>query len=340
MTARSRSTDRRDSRRKTYTARAVAKVEKKRTLSEERLRELYREMLLIRRFEEKVEECFRAGELPGFLHVAIGQEASDVGVCSALEDGDVFASTHRAHGHTLAKGTHPNEVMAELYGKIEGCSHGYGGSMHLYDIERGNLGANAVVGGGLPAITGAALAFKLRGEPRVALAFFGDGATNIGTFHEALNLAQLWQVPAVFVCENNHWAESTPAHQELPIDDLSKRAAAFGMHTIIVDGQDVEAVYRAAGRALKHARDGKGPVFLLANTYRLVGHYVGDPQVYRDKDEVRELRETEDPIDKLRDKLELSNDEWERLDEEITPLVEDAVAFAKNGTDPAPEDAL
>src|SRR5690348_16036086 len=172
--------------------------------------EFLHDMVLIRRFEEKVEERFRAGELPVFLHVAIGQEAVAVGVCRALEEDDIIASTHRAHGHTLAKGTPPNAVMAELYGKLEGCSHGYGGSMHLYDVARGNMGANAVVGGGLPAIVGAALAFKLRGEARVAVAFFGDGATNIGTFHEALNLAQLWQVPAVFVLEDNHWAESTP----------------------------------------------------------------------------------------------------------------------------------
>jgi pyruvate dehydrogenase E1 component alpha subunit len=230
--------------------------------------------------------------------------------------------------------------MAELYGKIEGCSHGYGGSMHLYDVERGNLGANAVVGGGLPAITGAALAFKMRKEPRVAVAFFGDGATNIGTFHEALNLAQLWQVPAVFVCENNHWAESTPASQELPIEDLSKRAVAFGMHSITVDGQDVEAVHKASARALKHARDGKGPVFLLANTYRLVGHYIGDPQVYRDKEELQETRETQDPIDKLRERLEISEADFEELDREAHELVEASVEFAKAGTDPKPEDAL
>src|SRR5947209_16992159 len=184
----------------------MARVEETRALSREDLRECFREMLLIRRFEEKVEERFRAGELPGFLHVAIGQEAVAVGVCQAMEDGDVFASTHRAHGHTLARGTHPNAVMAELYGKLEGCSHGYGGSMHLYDVERGNLGANAVVGGGLGAVVGAGLAFKLRDEPRVAVAFFGDGATNTGTFHEALNLAQLWNTRCVFVCENNHWA--------------------------------------------------------------------------------------------------------------------------------------
>ena len=309
-------------------------------MSQERLREFFREMLLIRRFEEKVEERFRAGELPGFLHVAIGQEAVAVGVCRALEEGDVIASTHRAHGHTLAKGTHPNELMAELYGKLEGCSHGYGGSMHLYDVDRGNLGANAVVGGGLPAITGAALAFKLRGEPRVAVAFFGDGATNIGTFHEALNLAQLWRVPAVFVCENNHWAESTPAHQQLPIEDLEQRAEAFGMESIKVDGQDVEEVYTAAARALKHARDGKGPVFLLCETFRLTGHYIGDPQIYRSKDEVKELRETQDPLERLRDRLGITDEEFETVDREVQELVEGAVEFAKNGTDPKPEDAL
>ena len=318
----------------------MAKVERKATLSEERVRTFLAEMLLIRRFEEKVEEQFRAGELPGFLHVAIGQEAVAVGVCQALDDGDVFASTHRAHGHTLARGTPPNAVMAELYGKLEGCSHGYGGSMHLYDVERGNLGANAVVGGGLPAITGAALAFKLRGEPRVAVAFFGDGATNIGTFHESLNLAQLWKVPAVFVCENNHWAESTPAVQQLPIEDLSKRAAAYGMHTITVDGQDVEAVHRAAGRVLKYARDGKGPVFLLANTYRLVGHYVGDPQIYRDKDEFHEVVETQDPIQRLRESSGIADEDYEALDREAHELVEASVEFAKSGTDPKPEDAL
>ncbi|MGB2952043.1 MAG: thiamine pyrophosphate-dependent dehydrogenase E1 component subunit alpha [Gaiellaceae bacterium] len=318
----------------------MAKVEKRGALSEEQLRDFFREMLLIRRFEEKVEERFRAGELPGFLHVAIGQEAVAVGVCRALEEGDVIASTHRAHGHTLAKGTHPNEVMAELYGKLEGCSHGYGGSMHLYDLERGNLGANAVVGGGLPAITGAALAFKLRGEPRVGVAFFGDGATNIGTFHESLNLAQLWRVPAVFVCENNRWAESTPASQQLPIEDLTKRAEAYGMKSMKGYGQDVEEVYRVAHRALKHARDGNGPVLVVYETHRLVGHYVGDPQVYRDKDELRQERETQDPIEKLRERLELSDGELEEVDREVRELVEASVEFAKNGTDPKPEDAL
>jgi acetoin:2,6-dichlorophenolindophenol oxidoreductase subunit alpha len=318
----------------------VAKVEKKRVLNAETLREFLREMVLIRRFEEHVEQQFRAGELPGFLHVAIGQEAVAVGVCQAMEEGDVFASTHRAHGHTLARGTPPSAVMAELYGKIEGCSHGYGGSMHLYDVERGNMGANAVVGGGLPAITGAGLAFKLRDEPRVAVAFFGDGATNIGTFHESLNLAQLWKTKNVFVCENNHWAESTPGWQHSPVwDDMSKRALAYDMRSIKVDGQDVEAVYEAAHEALEHARSGDGPVFLDVVTARMHGHFIGDPQVYRSKED-RDAAAARDPITILRERLGLSDGEFESVDSEANEIVEAALEFAKNGTDPQPEDAL
>ena len=309
-------------------------------LSDERLRELFREMLLIRRFEEKVEERFRAGELPGFLHVAIGQEAVASGVMAALEPDDVIASTHRAHGHTIAKGTHVNAVMAELYGKKEGCSGGYGGSMHLYDLAKGNLGANAVVGGGLPAITGAALAFQFRKQPRVAVAFFGDGATNTGTFHESLNLAQLWKVPALFVLEMNAWAESTPMSQHAPIEDFAQRAVAFGMRSVDVDGQNVEDVYEATQKARQHAVSGQGPVFLNIRTYRLVGHYIGDPQVYREKSELEELRETKDPIELLRARLGIGDDDFDALDTEIEAIVEGSVEFAKAGTDPNPEDAL
>jgi pyruvate dehydrogenase E1 component alpha subunit len=318
----------------------VAKVEKRRALSEETLRDFLREMLLIRRFEEKVEERFRAGELPGFLHVAIGQEAVAVGVCGAMDDGDVFASTHRAHGHTLARGTHPNAVMAELYGKLEGCSHGYGGSMHLYDVERGNVGANAVVGGGLPAVVGAGLAFKLRDEPRVAIAFFGDGATNTGTFHESLNLAQLWQTKTLFVCENNEWAESTPGWQHSPVwNDMSKRAKAYDMPAVKIDGQDVEQVYETTKEALTRIRAGEGPIFLDVETFRMHGHYIGDPQVYRTKEDRDEAAE-QDPILRLREKLQVSSEEWQALDDEVHEIVEASVEFAKNGTDPQPEDAL
>jgi TPP-dependent pyruvate/acetoin dehydrogenase alpha subunit len=318
----------------------MVKVEKKRGLSKERLRECLREMLLIRRFEEKVEERFRAGDLPGFLHVAIGQEAAEVGVCEAMEDGDVFSSTHRAHGHTLARGTTPNAVMAELYGKLEGCSHGYGGSMHLYDLERGNQGANAVVGGGLPASVGAGLAFKLRDEPRVAVSFFGDGATNTGSFHESLNLASLWKIKTLFVCENNEWAESTPGWQHSPVyDDMSKRATAYAMRAIKVDGQDVEKVYNAAHEALEHVRSGAGPVFLDIETYRMHGHYIGDPQVYRTKEDRDEAAER-DPLIRLRERLGVSAEEWEALEAEVRGIVEASVEFALNGTDPQPEDAL
>jgi pyruvate dehydrogenase E1 component alpha subunit len=318
----------------------LAKVEKKSTLNEETLRDFLRDMLLIRRFEEKVEERFRAGELPGFLHVAIGQEAVAVGVCQAMADGDIFASTHRAHGHTLARGSEPRRVMAELYGKVEGVSHGYGGSMHLYDVERGNFGANAVIGGGLPAVTGAGLAFKLRDEPHVAVAFFGDGATNIGTFHESLNLAQLWKTKTVFVCENNHWAESTPGWQHSPVwDDMSKRALAYDMHSIKVDGQDVEAVHEAALEALEHARSGEGPVFVDVVTYRMHGHYIGDPQVYRTKED-REAAAEHDPIVRLRERLGLSDDEFKEFDDAAHATVDAALEFAQNGTDPKPEDAL
>ena len=325
----------------------MATVEEKaesggRRVSEEVLRGFFREMLLIRRFEEKVEERFRAGELPGFLHVAIGQEASATGVCAALAREDVIASTHRAHGHTIAKGTPVEKIMAELYGKVEGCSRGYGGSMHLYDIDVGNLGANAVVAGGMPAIVGAALAFQMREEKRVAVAFFGDGATNTGTFHESLNLAQLWKVPAIFVLENNGWAESTPATQQLPlpVDELGKRAAAYGMKLLEADGQDVEAVYFATLAAREHALAGKGPVFLHLRTHRLTGHYVGDPQVYRDRDELKHERETKDPIRLLGARLELSDEDFAALDAEVTAEVEASVEFAKAGTDPKPEDAL
>jgi pyruvate dehydrogenase E1 component alpha subunit len=313
-----------------------------RRVSQEVLRSFFREMLLIRRFEEKVEERFRAGELPGFLHVAIGQEASATGVCAALEREDVIASTHRAHGHAIAKGTPIESIMAELYGKLEGCSHGYGGSMHLYDVERGNLGANAVVAGGIPAVVGSALAFQMRGEQRVAVAFFGDGATNTGTFHESMNLAQLWKVPAIFVLENNGWAESTPATQQLPlpVDELAKRALAYGTKTIEADGQDVEAVYLAALAAREHALSGKGPVLLHLRTYRLTGHYIGDPQVYRDKDELKRERETKDPIKLLGARLELTDDEFAPIDAEVTAEVEASVELAKAGTDPRPEDAL
>jgi len=230
--------------------------------------------------------------------------------------------------------------MAELYGKLEGCSRGRGGSMHLYDVERGNLGSSAVVGGALGIATGAALAFSMRSEPRVALAFFGDGATASGLFHESMNMAQLWKLPVVFLCENNRWAESTPLAQHSPITDLSERALAFGMSSLTVDGQDAEAVYRATAEALADARSAAGPVFLLAETYRLAPHNVGDQQEYREKAEYELTRATEDPIIKLRGRLALSDDRFAELERKAEAEVADAVEFARNGSDPDPQTLL
>jgi TPP-dependent pyruvate/acetoin dehydrogenase alpha subunit len=264
-------------------------------LPRERLLRLLGRMLLIRRFEEAVEERIRAGELPGF-HVCTGQEAVPVGVCAALADDDVIGSAHRAHGHVLAKGTPPSEVMAELHETAEGNSRGYGRSMH---------------GGGLAGMAGAALAFQLRREPCVAVALLGDGAASIGTSHESLNLAQLWGLPIVFVCEKDRRSESTPRSPHHPIADLTARALAFGMHALRVDGQDVEEVFRAARDAVAHARYGDGPVFLVCESER--------------------LRNTRDPVCNLRDRLEVGDEEWERMDGEARKLVVEAVAFARAG---------
>jgi len=298
------------------------------------------QMLLIRQFEQQVEERYRDGEIPGFVHVAIGQEAVAVGACAALAPGDVITSTHRSHAHALAKGTPARAVMAELYGKAEGCSRGRGGSMHLYDVERGNLGSSAVVGGALGIATGVALAFSLRSEPRVALAFFGDGATSSGLFHESMNMAQLWKLPVVFFCENNRWAESTPLAQHSPVADLTQRALAFGMSSLTVDGQDVEAVYHATTEALAQARSAAGPVFLLAETYRLAPHNVGDQQEYREKAEYELTRATQDPISKLRERLALSDERFAELEREAEAAVADAVEFARHGSDPDPKTLL
>ena len=311
-------------------------------VSEEVLRGFFREMLLIRRFEEKVEERFRAGELPGFLHVAIGQEAAATGVCSALEREDVIASTHRAHGHTIAKGTPVDRIMAELYGKVEGCSGGYGGSMHLYDLEVGNLGANAVVAGGLPAIVGAALAFQMRGEKRVAVAFFGDGATNTGTFHESLNLAQLWKVPAIFVLENNGWAESTPAVQQLPlpVEELGKARRGI---------RDEAHRGGRAGRRGRLPRGARGPRSCARRQgprapppphvpadRPLRGRPAGLPRPRRAQGGARD----EGSVRLLGARLELDGRGVRPIDAEVTAEVEASVEFAKAGTDPSPEDAL
>ncbi len=258
-----------------------------------------------------------------------------------MEDGDVFGSTHRAHGHTLARGTHPNALMAELYGKLEGCSHGYGGSMHLYDVERGNLGANAVVGGGLPALVGAGLAFKLRDEPRVAVAFFGDGATNTGTFHESLNLAQLWKTKTLFVCENNDWAESTPGWQHSPVwDDMSKRALAYDMH---VDQGRRPGRREGLRGGLRGARATSAPARARSSSTSRPTACTATTSATR-RSTARRRTATRPPSTTrscaCASGSRSPDDEWQALEDEVHEIVEAAVEFAKNGTDPQPEDAL
>ena len=305
-----------------------------------RLHELFREMLLIRRFEEKVEERFRAGELPGFLHVAIGQEAVASGVMAALEADDVIASTHRAHGHTIAKGTHVNAVMAELYGKEEGCSKGYGGSMHLYDLAKGNLGANAVVGGGLPADR------RRRARLPVPQAAAGRRRVLRRRRHQHGHVPRVAQPrPAL------EGAGAVRARDERlgRVDADEPARADRGLLAARGRVRDALDRRRRPGRrgrlrgdeeAREHAASGQGPVFLNVRTYRLVGHYIGDPQVYREKSEIEELRETKDPIELLRARLGIDDEQFESLDTEIEAIVEGSVEFAKAGTDPKPEDAL
>ena len=259
------------------------------------LRRLHGTMVRIRVFEERVQELFLARKLPGFVHVYIGEEAVATGVCAALEPGDYITSTHRGHGHAIAKGVDLDRLMAELYGKETGVCRGRGGSMHVADFSLGMLGANGIVGGGFGIAAGAALTSTLRGDGRVAACFFGDGGINKGTFHEALNFASVMQLPVVYVCENNQFAQFTARERTTSVKDLSVRAVGYGMPGRTVDGNDVEAVRAAAGEAVDRARCGEGPSLLIMETYRYGGHFVGDMEEYREKAAVEQHRER-DPI--------------------------------------------
>lgn len=303
---------------------------------------MHRMMHLIRRFEERVIELFQEGVLPGFLHVAIGQEAIAVGVSAALTDEDYIGSTHRAHGHILARGSDPEALMAEMMGRITGVCQGKGGSMHLADMSRNVVGANGVVGAGAPMMTGVALTQKLRGGSAIAVAYYGDGASNQGNVHEALNLAQLWKLPIVFVLENNQYAESTPYWQQVPVEDISVRGAAYGMHTISTDGNDPLAVYDAATKAVAHARRGDGPVMLVCETRRLVGHYVGDSESYRPKGEVKAWRK-DDPIPRFELVLEQRGIDRATLESQIADVraeVDTITEAARNAPAPQASDAM
>jgi len=263
----------------------------------------FREMLRIRLFEERVRREFGKGDMPGFVHVYVGAEAIAVAVCSQLEKTDMVTSTHRGHGHCLAKGVEIAPMVAELYGRESGLCHGRGGSMHIADFSKGVLGANAIVGGGVGLAVGAALASQTLKDGRVAVTFFGDGASNQGVLHESMNLASIWKLPVVFVCENNGWAESTPASYSISISDIARRAAGYSIPGVIVDATDYGAVHLAAGRAILEARNGNGPTFIEAKFPRQVGHYVGDGEKYRSRDERNNARQS-DVIAKTRIVLE------------------------------------
>jgi pyruvate dehydrogenase E1 component alpha subunit len=307
------------------------------------LLEMYRTMVLIREAEQTLVRLFAENRVPGFIHSYIGEEATAVGVCSVLRPEDYVTSTHRGHGHLLAKGADLRRFFAELYGRRSGYCRGKGGSMHVTDLDLGILGANGIVGAGIPIAAGAALAARMRGLDRVAVAFFGDGATDIGIFHEALNLASLWRVPAVFVCENNGYADfmARAAHQ--PIERIADRAAAYAMRGVRVDGNDAEAVREAAAEAVEQARSGGGPTLVEAETYRMRGHYEGDPQPYRTADEVDAWRER-DPLAiasaRLREREALDDAGEATIRDEARRLIDDAVAFAEAEPLPEPEEAL
>ncbi len=304
---------------------------------------LHRTMVLIRVFESRVEELFKAGKLPGFVHTYLGQEAIAAGVCACLTPDDYITSTHRGHGHALAKGMSPAALMAELYGRVEGACRGRGGSMHVADFSLGMLGANGVVGGGFGIAAGAALSARHRGTDQVAVCFFGDGGINKGTFHEALNFASLHRLGVVYVCENNQYAQFTSPSRTTSVDDLAVRAAAYGMAGATVDGNDVAAVSAAASAAVERARDGDGPTLLNMVTYRLGGHYVGDAEVYRDAEEVEEHRRR-GPVQRWEETLAsrgwLDPESRVAVWEDAAAVVLDAEERAEAGSFPDPDSAL
>ena len=263
---------------------------------------LYEKMVRIRQFENEVEKNVQHGHLHGTTHLYNGQEAVAVGVCSALQNGDYISSTHRGHGHAIAMGADIHKMMAEMFGKITGYSKGKGGSMHIADIEEGNLGSNGVVGGGIPIAVGAGLSMQMQQKNNVVACFFGDGAINEGSFHEALNMASIWQVPVIFICENNMYGMSSAIGDMTNIDQLSKRAVAYGIPGVTIDGNDVLAVKETVERAVERARNGAGPTFIEAKTYRFKGHSKSDKQLYRMEEEV-EAYKKRDPIIQLEQKL-------------------------------------
>jgi TPP-dependent pyruvate/acetoin dehydrogenase alpha subunit len=305
--------------------------------------EMYRRMVRIREFELAAIDMFKRGQVKGAVHPYIGQEGSGVGVCMALRMNDLVAGTHRSHGHNLAKGADAGKMFAEILGKETGYCKGRGGSMHIAAFDTGSLGALAVVGSGIPIAVGAALGFKMQGQDRVAVPFTGDAGVNTGNWHESLNMASIWDLPVVFVLENNQYGVSTNIRNSTNVEDLSVRAKSYGIPGVRVDGFDVLAVYKAAVEAVERARGGDGPTLLVTESYRFEGHYAGEPEVYREREEVLENRK-KDPIPRYKkylvEKKIIKMEELDAVDGQVKQEIVDAVQFAKESPEPEPSTAM
>jgi len=317
--------------------------ERKARVDRRNLQEMYRRMLLIREFETKAAEEFTRGNINGHIHTYAGEEAVAVGACASLRLDDLITSTHRGHGHCIAKGGDVKYMMAELFGRNTGYCKGKGGSLHIADVSIGILGANGIVGAGIPIACGGALSAQVRGTDQVCLAFFGDGASNQGTFHESLNLASIWRLPVVFIAENNQYAQTTPQKYHMNIRSISERATAYGIPGVAVDGNDVVAVHEAVREAVRRARTGAGPTLIECVTYRLWGHYEGENMGYRTQAEVEEWN-NRDPIVRFRRQLIridiMTEEEARRIEEATEKEVVEAVKFAQESPWPKPEETL
>ena len=313
-------------------------------MDRERAGHIYSTMARIRAFEFKALKLFEENKLRGSVHLYIGEEAVAATVCSHLTNDDYIASTHRGHGHCIAKGARLDMAMAELMGKATGYCKGRSGSMHIADFTQGNLGANAIVGGGIPIAVGAALSAKMQKQDRVAVSFFGDGASIEGTFHESLNMASVWKLPIIFVCENNGYGISVPTWQSTSVENISDRAKGYNMPGETVDGNDVEAIDAAIERAIARAKAGEGPSLIECKTYRWLGHWTGDPQTYRTREEVAEWRENRDPMKRWREKLIAEGlytaEELDAMLKAADDETEAATEFALNSPNPDPAHVL
>ncbi len=313
-------------------------------LDQEALLDAYQTMKTIREFEERLHTEFATGEIPGFVHLYAGEEAIAAGFMAHLDGDDYVASTHRGHGHSIAKGCDVTGMMLEIYGKDEGICRGKGGSMHIADLEKGMLGANGIVGGGPPLVCGVGLSAKVRGTDQVAISFSGDGAANQGTVHEAMNMASVWDLPVIFVIENNGYAEATAQTFSSKGIDIAKRADGFSMPGVVVDGHDFFAVHEVAGEAIRRARSGGGPSMIECKVNRYFGHFEGDAQTYRGENEVENVRKEKDCLMLFRQRVTsadlVDEADLDKIDEEVATLIDESVKKAKAAPDPSPDKLL